>query len=67
MFIPESWKELITHSIRLANKCEIDIGSISAQLVKGYQNPNDVYSYFAPAVFIWDPLKACYNGRMSCL
>lgn len=67
MIIPDSWKKLIGNSICLSNSCKFDVGSISPQIINGYQRPDDAFSYFAPNVFIWDPIRTSAGcGTLFC-
>ena len=58
MLIPESWKSLIGKTIQLSHKIGLSCGAISPNLIQGYQNVDDLYSYFAPDIYIWDPLQS---------
>jgi len=66
MIISASWKRLITEVILLSEKIQLSSGAFNANLIHGHQNTNDVYSYFAPEIFIWDPVSASQEKEVLC-
>ena len=67
MILPESWKNYIKKSLILAERLCMFNGTITSNLIKDFQNPQDTYSYFAPDLFIWDPVGASESiNRIVC-
>eukprot|EP00111_Clytia_hemisphaerica_P014064 TCONS_00041386-protein len=55
MIIPHSWKERITDSIKIAIERHLYCNGIDSKFCKK-PDPTDVYGYFMPEVFIFDPI-----------
>ena len=66
MSIPNNWKETIKDLINISSKLGKVCNSINTCLSGSYQKPKDVFSYFTPDIFIWDPIAAAAENAYLC-